>query len=91
MQFNNAFFEELSRSEPVTRLCVDVAEEIAADIRSTGPRDTDAYVDGIGVRVKHQRRSVAVVEGTDPKTLLIESKLGVMARALQRAKRRSRA
>lgn len=90
VKFNNAFFEELSRSPAVTQLCVGVAETIAADIRTTAPVDSGDYVAGIKVRVKQQRRSVALVVGTDKKTMIIESKTGTMARALQRAKRRGR-
>jgi len=85
--FNEAFFQQLSTSPAVTGLCVGIAEEIAADLRATGPEDTGEYKRGIVVRVKRQKRSVALVVGTDPKTLLLESKGGYMVRALQRKKR----
>lgn len=90
MQFNEEFFQELSRSPGVEALVLQVAEEVAADIRATAPVDTGAYKKGFQVRLKRQKRSVALVVGTDPKTLLIESKTGTMVRALQRAKKRSR-
>lgn len=90
VKFNNAFFEELSRSAAVTNLCVSVAETIAADARANAPVDTGAYRDGIVVRLKHQRRSVALVVGTDKKTMLVEAKTGNLVRALQRAKKRGR-
>ena len=90
MQFNESFFEQLSRSPRVEALCVEAAESIAADLRATGPRDTDAYINGIEVQVKRQKRVVALVVGTDRKTMLLESVGGYMARALQRWKRRPR-
>ena len=88
MEFREGFFEELLRSPAVEKLCVDAAEAIAADIVANGPKDTEAYVNGIEVRVKRQKRVVALVVGTDPKTLLLESKGGYMVRALQRQKRK---
>lgn len=90
MDFNNDFFDQLSRSPGVERLCVEAAESIADDLRATGPRDTEDYINGIEVQVKRQKRVVALVVGTDRKTLLLESKGGYMARALQRWKRRPR-
>lgn len=86
MKFNNSFFEELGRSAGVTKLVTDKAEQIAAIARSTAPVDTGDYRDGIKVELKHQDRSVALVVGTDPKTMLIESKTGNLVRALKAAK-----
>lgn len=88
MNFNNAFFEELGVSEPVTELVVEAAERVAGIARSTAPRDTEDYANGIGVSVKRQKRSVALVTATDPKSLLIESKTGNLARALKAAGKR---
>lgn len=90
MQFNNAFFEELGRSAGVSALVVGVAEEIAAIARSTAPVDTAAYKEAITVELKYQDRSVALVVGHDPKTLLIESKTGNLARALRSVKKRGK-
>ncbi|MEO5919931.1 MAG: HK97 gp10 family phage protein [Pseudolysinimonas sp.] len=90
VKFNEEFFQQLSRSPAVTALVVGVAQQIAADARSTAPVDTGAYRDGIEVHVKQQKRSVALVVGTDKKTMLVESKTGNLARALQRAKKRGR-
>lgn len=88
MQFNNAFFEELGKSAGVTNLVRTVAEDVARRARASAPRDTGDYADGITVRMKVQeRRSVALVVGTDPKTLLVESKTGNLVRALQTKKR----
>lgn len=87
MRFNNAFFEELGVSEPVTELVTEVAERVAGIARSTGPRDSEDYVNGIGVRVKRQKRSVALVVASDPKSMIIESRTGNLARALRAAKK----
>ncbi len=90
MQVNNAFFEQLGRSPQVVKLVRDAGERVAKTARDRGPKDSREYVNGIKVRVKYQRRVVALVEGTDPKTMLIESKTGNLVRALQANKRRGR-
>lgn len=90
MDFNNAFFDELLRSPAVEGVVVGAAQRVAAQWRADAPVDTAAYRNGIQVRVKFQRRVVAEVVSTDKKTMLIESKLGVGARALQKQKRSSR-
>jgi hypothetical protein len=86
--FNNAFFEELSVSEPVTALVVEAADRVAEIARNALPRITGDYANGIGVAVKHQKRSVALVVASDPKSLIIESKTGNLARALKAAHKR---
>ena len=86
--FNNAFFDELSVSGPVTELCVEAAERVAEIARTGVPRITGDYADGISVAVKRQKRSVALVLANDPKSLIIESKTGNLARALRAAKKR---
>ena len=87
MEFNNAFFDQLSRSAPVVSLVTEIAQEIAADARESGPKDTLDYVNGITVATKFQKRAVALVIATDPKSMLIESKTGNLVRALNRKKR----
>jgi hypothetical protein len=88
MQFNNAFFEELSVSEPVTALVVDAAERIAGIARETAPVDTGEYRNSIAVTVKRQKRSVALVVATDAKWAVIEAKTGNLVRALKAGRRR---
>lgn len=90
MQFNEGFFEKLSRSPGIKRLVLEEAEKVAAIARDTAPVDTGDYKKGIEVQMKEQKRAVALVVGTDRKTMLIESKTGNLARALQRWKRRPR-
>lgn len=89
MDFNNRFFEELGTSAGVTQLCVDAAEHIAEIARNSAPVASGNYRDGIKVEVKRnaQLRNVALVVGHDPKTMIIESKTGNLARALRAARR----
>lgn len=88
MHFNNEYFDELSRSAGVTDLCVEVAERVADAARASAPVDTEDYKNGIIVVTKQQRRSVALVKGTDPKTMLVEAKTGNLARALRTVARK---
>lgn len=87
IQFNNAFFNDLGRSPGVVRLVDHVTEEIADTARSTAPEDSGDYKRGIITTGKFQDRYVGLVVGTDPKTMLIESKTGNLARALAKHKR----
>lgn len=90
MDFNNGFFEALGRSPAVRNLVVAAAEDVAEQWRADAPEDTGAYKSGIGVRVKYQKRVVAEVVSADKKTMLLESKGGYGARALQKRKRSTR-
>lgn len=83
VKFNNAYFEALSRSAGVVNLVMAAAQKVASTARSTAPVDSGDYRDGIKVELKYQRRAVALVVGTDPKTMLVESKTGNLARALK--------
>lgn len=87
-EFNEQFFQDLLVSPQLEAVCVEAGQRILAEIQATGPEDTGEYLDGFVIRVKRQKRVVVEVVGTDPKTLLIEARLGVMAKALQRARRR---
>jgi hypothetical protein len=89
VDFNSAFFEALGRSPGVVGLVDAAAEKIAATARSTAPVDSGDYKRGIETSGKYQDRYVGLVVGTDPKTMLIESKTGNLARAVrQNVKRR---
>lgn len=88
VQLNDAFFEQLGRSPEVTQLCVDVAERIAAAARATAPRDSNEYANSIHVEVvRRGRRNAALVIADDEKSLLIESRTGNLARALNQVKK----
>ena len=90
MQFNDRFFDELATSEGVTNLVRSVAEDGASIARSTAPVNEGDYRDGISVKMKKQKRSVALIVSTDWKTFLIESKTGNLSRALRALSRKSR-
>lgn len=79
--FNNDFFDQLGGSPGVVAGVNAAAEEIAQTARSTAPVDSGEYRNGIVVQTKRQRRHVAMVVGTDPKTMIIESQTGNLARA----------
>jgi hypothetical protein len=88
VQFNDAFFEKLGRSPEVTRLCVEVAEKIAATARANAPRASNDYANSIHVEVVSRgRRNAALVKADDDKSLLIESRTGNLARALNQVKK----
>ena len=49
--------------------------------------DTGAYRDGLQIEeVKHAHRTTCMVVGTDPKTLLVESRTGNLRKALKAGK-----
>jgi len=87
-KLNDAFFDDLSVSPEVTALCVEVAEDVAQIARTTAPEGWSGYEEGIVVTTKRQKRAVALVEATDPKSMIVESKTGNLARALRSVKKR---
>jgi ABC-type uncharacterized transport system YnjBCD ATPase subunit len=85
MKWNEGFFSKILTSPGVTSIVRDEAEETAAAARAAAPVDTGAYRDSIHVEVVQTAyRSVARVVASDPKALLLESKYGVLSRALGR-------
>jgi hypothetical protein len=83
VEFNNAFFDNLSKSPGVSALVDEVTERVARTARSTAPADTGDYRAGIVAAGKLQRRYVGLVIATDPKSMLVESRTGNLARALR--------
>lgn len=91
---NDGFFRELGYSAGVTSLVDHAANSIAAAARATAPvgdpatdPDSGSYRDGIIVSSRSSAyRHVALVIATDPKSLLIESKTGNLARAVKAGK-----
>ena len=81
---NPAFFETVLRQPRVERIVDESAERALAKAKANAPVDTGDYRDGL--RIEHResryRRTTRVV-GTDPKTMLIESKTGNLARSLK--------
>lgn len=88
MEFNDKFFEGIGKSAGVTQMCRDVADKVNAAAKASAPVDEGDYRDGLHVEVKTvDKRNVALVVGSDPKTMLIESKTGNLARALNQVKK----
>lgn len=88
MIFNDKFFEEIGKSPEVTNLVRGVATDVARTARATAEVDTGAYRNNIEVQIKEARyRNVALVVGTDPKTLIIEAHTHNLLRALRSVRR----
>lgn len=88
VEFNDAFFERLGRSPAVTGLCEQVANKVAAVARASAPRDTNEYANSIHVEVVSRgRRNAALVKADSPIAMLVESKTGNLARALNQVKK----
>jgi len=88
MKWNNAEFQKLAHSARVANACKVEAEKVAAIARSNAPRDTGAYADSIHVVIEdHPTRVTAQVVASDPKSLIIESFSGNLARAVNGLKR----
>lgn len=82
--FNNEFFDTVMRSAGVRAIAKKAAQTALAKAQASAPVDTGAYRAGLHLE-EHSaayRYSERVV-GSDPKTLLIESKTGNLARALK--------
>lgn len=88
IKFDDLALNDLARSPGITGAVVDAAEKIAATVRADAPVDTADFKNSITVSVKQQKRSVALVQSSDPKALIIESKTGVMARAAKKNARK---
>lgn len=88
IEFNQQYFNAIMRTAGVQSLQQAVAERVLSAAQASAPVDTKAYRNGLRIRKRASRyRDVFLVEGTDPKTLLIESKTGNLARALKSAGR----
>lgn len=84
---NKGFFDTILRA-PGVRALVDTAAERALAAAKAGAQvDTAAYRNGLHIEHRDSRfREVARVVGSDPKTLLLESKTGNLARAVKAAR-----
>ncbi|MDQ4502181.1 hypothetical protein [Sinomonas sp. ASV322] len=88
MQFNDAFFRDLSASPKLAGTCERIAEQVAETARSTAPVESGAYRDAIKVVRRETPRLVTFrVVGGDWKTMLVESRTGNLVRALREAKK----
>lgn len=91
VDFNNEFFDDLSRSQGVINVVDAATEAVASTARSTAPVGaTGDYRDGISTAGKFQARYVGLVIASDKKSMLVESRTGNLARALRANGRRGR-
>ena len=85
---NERSFERVLRQPKVEQLVDDVTGRALDEARASAPVVTGAYKDGLHIEHRDGRyRRTAMVVGGDVKTMLLESKLGILARALKAAKR----
>lgn len=88
VEFNPRFFETAMRDPRVEALVDDVSDDALKTAQKNAPVDSGDYRDGLHIEHRESRfRRVSRVVGSDDKTLLIESKIGNLARALKAAKR----
>ena len=84
VDFNEAVFDQILNSAGVQALCAQKANAALAIAKARAPVDTGGYQAGLSVAtVRHEHRTTHMVVGHDPKTLLIESQTGNLARALK--------
>lgn len=87
-KMNDGAIPALGVSPGVVGLVNQARGKVAAAARAAAPVKSGAYRRGIVERGKIQRqRYVGLVVATDPKSLLIESQKGILARALGSAAR----
>lgn len=87
VKFNDRYFDELMNSAGVKAMTRRAAEKTLEYAKSHAPVDTGAYRDGLQIEeVKHAHRTTCMVVGTDPNTLLVESKTGNLRKALKAGK-----
>ena len=88
IEWDQSFFDNIMRSAGVQSLEKAAAERVLAVAQATAPVDTGDYQRGLRiVKAERKYRTAYLVEGTDWKTLLVESKTGNLARALKTAGR----
>ena len=87
VKFNDRYFDELMNSAGVKAMTRRPAEMPLEYAKAHAPVDTGAYRDGLQIEeVKHAHRTTCMVVGTDPKTLLVESRTGNLRKALKAGK-----
>lgn len=87
VDFNPVFFDEIMKTAGVSDVTREIAERAGRTARATAPVATGSYKRQIYVESREGRyRRTWRVIGRDPKTLLIESRTGNLARALKAAK-----
>ena len=85
---NKGFFDRILRAPGVEALVDQAAERALGAARIDAPVKTGAYLAGLHIEHHDSRyRRVADVVGSDPKTMLVESRTGNLARSLKKAKK----
>ncbi len=87
-EFDNNALDALARGPEITNVVMRETARVAQIARADAPVDSADYKNGIRATLKHQKRSVGVVEATDEKSLIIEAKQGILARATKKAARK---
>lgn len=84
IDFDQRFFDTAMRMPGVKALQLEAGQKALARARATAPVDSGNYKKGLVLKwVKRGYRDALIVEGTDPKTLLVEAKTGNLARSLK--------
>lgn len=88
VEFDPQFFRDILGSREVAVLCEQKADAAHAIAYANAPVDTGDYRQGLEVRRTRGRdgRVMALLVGTDWKTLLVESQTGNLARAIRAVK-----
>jgi hypothetical protein len=89
IKFSKSLADEVLRAPKVVEQTRAITETGLQNAKSSAPVDTAEYRDGLHVERKEAKfRTVFRVVGSDPKTMLIESKRGILARALKALSKR---
>lgn len=88
MAISNWDMDALTHDPGIVAAVQDATDKIADTARADAPVATEDYKNGISTRIKYQQRVVGLVEATDAKSLIIEAKTGVLARAVKKNARR---
>jgi len=86
VQFNEGFFEQLGRHPAIAGMCLREANKIYRRVYQAASAhvDTGNYRDGIRVvRADRAGRVCYLVIAEDWKSLILEAKYGILARALK--------
>jgi hypothetical protein len=85
--FNEHYFEKVLRQPAVEALTDAAGDRALAAAKAGAPVDTGEYRDELHIEHHEGRfRRTTQVVGGDPKTMIIESKTGNLARAIKAAK-----
>ncbi len=88
VKFDQSYFDSIMRSADVQSLEMEAAQRVLSAAQAKAPVKSGDYKAGLRItRAERKYRTAYLIEGTDPKTMLVESKTGNLARALKSAGR----